>query len=461
MEIESRKMEITSEHKQGATGSVSGMAGIVAAIGNFERADAFDIIVANGLTEANIKLGYSRDYAGSKSLKYLFKPDLVYNNPGASKVIAIQPGTRTRASLTLPVDDYEIVLEAASGGKWGNDILVSLTEGTNRDYQFVCDINGNKIRYDDKTPKEIVDKINSSNSYLNAQLNETSSTFMEAINVTLTGGTESENLTIADYTEALEFLIKEDVDVLIFTDIIDDSFKPIVSEYLENKKKINNRSISLGMLTNSDDNDSKIATVETARSTDQFFLNQLLQVDNEELGLAESIARIAGIIAGTKVTDSLSKQIITDIQKVDPILTDKDVDGLTDKGIMCLELLNRENNEYGIYSSVSSCIDTLENGKKVPESEFHAVRAEIYVEKYFNKYLKQVQARTGKALTLLAANSLLAQAIEDLLSEKIVISLTAEATEDPEDNERFLINYNGVVRGIVNRIHNVYTWSME
>ncbi|WP_225369232.1 phage tail sheath subtilisin-like domain-containing protein [Methanobrevibacter arboriphilus] len=130
------------------------------------------------------------------------------------------------------------------------------------------------------------------------------------------------------------------------------------------KKAKNNRSISLDSITPSDTNDSKIGTVETARSTDSFYINQNIQVSDEELSQSDSIARIAGIIAGTKVNQSLSKQTITDIQKVDPVLTDKEVDELTDKGIICLELINRENNEYGIYSAVSSCIETDSNGKK-------------------------------------------------------------------------------------------------
>jgi tail sheath protein len=460
--IESRKMDITAEHKQEETSSAIGMAGTVAAIGNFERADAFAIIVANGLAEAQIKLGSDPTYAGSNALQYIFKPDTVNNKPGASKLLAIQPGERKKATLTLKFKDQEMVLEAVSGGKWGNNIKISSTEGTNRDYQFIYDIGGVKKGYDNKTPAEIMDKINSSNSYLTAKLvDKQSSTFEETLNEPLTGGEESDSLTINDYIEALEFIIKEDVDILIFTDILDDSFKPIVSEYLEDKKTKNNRSISLASITPNDTIDDKINIVDTARSSDAYYLNQNIQVNDTELGESESVARTAGIIAGTPVTQSLSKQTIGDIQKVDPILTDKEIDDLTDKGIMCFELINRENNEYGIYSAVSSCIDTNENGKKVPESEFHAVRAEIYVEKYFDKKIREVQGKTGKALSLLSLNSLLSQAVAELITNNIVISLTAEASEDPEDSEKFLINYNGVLNGIVNRIHNVYTWTME
>ncbi|MEA4957543.1 hypothetical protein SDC9_30524 [bioreactor metagenome] len=460
--IESRKMDITAEHKQEEISTIPGMAGTVAIIGNFERADPFTIIVAKSLSEAHIKLGDSSLYSGSRGLKYIFKPDVVNNIPGASKILAIQPGTRTKATLTLNFDEYELILETVSGGKWGNDIKISSTQGTSRDYQFIFDLKGEKKRFDNKTPQEITDKINSTNSYLNATLKpKTNNEFAEVLNQSLTGGTESASLTINDYTEALEFIVKEDIDVLILSDVVDDSFKPVLSEFLEDKKAKNNRSISLDSITPSDTNDSKIATVETARSSDTFYINQNIQVNDEELSQSDSIARIAGIIAGTKVNESLSKQTISDIQKVDPVLIDKEVDELTDKGIICFELINRENNDYGIYSAVSSCVDTNENGKKVPESEFHAVRSQIYIEKYFNKLLKETQGSTGIALSLLSANSIIKQGIQDLLKEKMVISLEAEAEEDPENSDGFLIKYNGLLNGIVNKIHNVYAWSME
>lgn len=460
--IESRKMDITAEHRQEEISTAKGMAGTVAVIANFERADAFNIIVAKGLTEAQIKLGSNSEYSGSNALQYIFKPDIANNKTGASKLLAIQPGRRKKAKLTLNYKDQELIIETVSGGKWGNNVKISSTTGTNRDYQFIYDIDGIRKGYDNKSPAEIMDKINSSNPYLTAKLvDKQSSTFEEVLNEPLTGGEEASTLTINDYIEALEFIIKEDIDVLI-TDVKDDTFKPILSEYLEDKKTKNNRSMSLDSITPNDTIDSKIATVDSARSSDVFYINQNCQINDIELGEFESVARIAGIIAGTKVNESLSKQTISDIQKVDPVLTDKEVDDLTDKGVMCFELINRETNEYGIYSAVSSCIDTDDNGKKVPESEFHATRSEIYVEKYFDKKLKETQGKTGKALSLLAANSILKQACEDLVNkEKIVPSLTAEASEDPEDSERFLIKYNGKVHGIVNRIHNIYSWSME
>ncbi len=459
--IESRKMDITAEHKQEETSTIPGMAGTVAIIGNFERADPLSIIVAKTLQEAHTKLGDSSLYSGSKGLKYVFKPDLINNIPGASKILAIQPGERSKSTLTLNFEDKELILESVSGGKWGNDIKVSSTEGSSRDYQFIFELNGEKKRFDNKTPEEITDKINSTNPYLTATLKpKPSNVFAESLDKNLTGGTESASLTINDYTEALEFIIKEDIDILI-SDVADDSFKPIISEFLEDKKAKNNRSINLDSINPADSIDSKIATVETARSSDNFYINQNIQVNDEELTEFDSKARIAGIIAGTKVNKSLSKQSISDIQKVNPVLTDKEVDDLTDKGIICFELNNRETNEYGIYSAVSSCIDTLDNGKKVPESEFHAVRSEIYVEKHFNKLLKDAQGSTGKALTLLGVNSVLNQGVADLLKDNIVISLSAEAKEDPEENDKFIINYNGVVNGIVNKIHNVYAWSME
>ena len=460
--IESRKMDITAEHKREEISSIPGMAGTVAIIGNFERADPFTIIVAKSLPEAHTKLGDSSLYSGSRGLKYIFKPDLINNISGASKILAIQPGTRTKATLTINFQGQELILETVSGGKWGNDIKISLTEGTSRDYQFIFDLKGEKKRFDNKTPQEIADKINSTNPYLNATLKpKAGAVYAEVLNQNLTGGTESASLTINDYTEALEFIVKEDIDVLILSDVVDDSFKPIISEFLENKKAKNNRSISLDSITPSDTNDSKIATVETARSTDAFYINQNTQINDEELTQSDSIARIAGIIAGTKVNQSLSKQTISDIQKVDPVLTDNEIDDLTDKGIICLELINRENNEYGIYSAVSSCIETDINGKKVPESEFHAVRSQQYIEKHFNRLLKEAQGSTGKALSLLGVNSILNQGVKDILDENLCVSLDAKAEEDPENSDGFRIKYKGVLNGVVNKIHNVYSWTME
>ncbi|WP_225369231.1 hypothetical protein [Methanobrevibacter arboriphilus] len=235
--IESRKMDITAEHKREEISSIPGMAGTVAIIGNFERADPFTIIVAKSLPEAHIKLGDSSLYSGSRGLKYIFKPDLINNISGSSKILAIQPGTRTKATLTINFQGQELILESVSGGEWGNDIKTSLTEGTSRDYQFIFDLKGEKKRFDNKTPQEIADKINSTNPYLNATLKpKAGAVYAEVLNQSLTGGTESASLTINDYTEALEFIVKEDIDVLILSDVVDDSFKPIISEFLEDKK---------------------------------------------------------------------------------------------------------------------------------------------------------------------------------------------------------------------------------
>ena len=453
-----RKFQITEETVEEEISQPSGLSGIVLAIGNFEKADANVPYLITNSRNIPDTIGNDPSYSGSKILTQLFKKDEEEENYGASAVIALQVGERARASMSVDIDGATLKGETLTGGNWGNGLKYTLAEGTDTGFLFVLtDSKGkNLFNINNKSIENIIKQVNGSNKHIKLSLEDKSTaTFTEVTNQSFTGGNEtSSSFTVENLYTVLNYLNKDKFNILIFTEKLQDTLFNVVKEYIEERYSKGKQSIAILPLTSTDDKETKISKVESARSKlgRVYYINQTINDLNE----AETCARIAGAIAGLQVKDSLSEYILHDIDSVHPILSETDIEDLTAAGIICLELENSFSGNYKVYSSVSSCIDVGENGELVPQSELHAVRSADYCFDELNDVEEKYLAKTGVKKRKDSLKSALDQKASNLVKEPngIVENIELSLDRDPKNPKKLIKDRTVKVFGILEKIHN-------
>lgn len=452
-----RKFEMTEETVEEEISQASGLSGVVLAIGNFQKADAnTPYFITNPRNISDI-IGNDLAYSGTGIVKQLFAKDEEQSNYGASGVIALQVGERTRATSEIPVDGAILKAETLSGGNWGNELKHSLLKGTNNDYLYILtDADGNILFNINNKPLDVIVKqVNGSKKHINLSLEDsTTSTFVETTDQPFIGGNESSSaFTVNNLITVLDYLSKDIVNIIVFTEKFDSNLFPVMDEYLtERHEKKSKFSIALLPLTSDDSKSDKITTVNTARNKHGrlYFIGQTINDLNE----AETCARIAGAIAGLRVNDSLSEYILNDIESVHPSLSETDIEEMTAAGIICLELDSVTTGKYKVYSSVSSCIDIGKNGQLIPQSELHAVRSADYCLEKLNEVADKYLAKTGIKKSKEVLKSKLDAKCDELVSEDVVESITVSLERDPKNPKDLIRDATITVFNMIEKIHN-------
>lgn len=448
-----RKFEITEESVEEEISINSGLSGIVLAIGNFEKADAnVPYLITNARNIPNT-VGNNPTYSGSECLNQLFKKDEEQENFGASAVIALQVGKRERAKTILELEKIKWNVECLTGGLHGNNLNVTLTEGTSSDFLFILtDSNGNKLIEINNKPLDVIFKrINGAKRHINiVEEVDEESTFTEIINQSLTGGSESqEDFNIENLQETLSYLNKTKFNSIIFTEKLDSDLYSVLNEFLMERYAKSKLGIGIFPLNPDDSNLDKFTAISLARGGRMYFINQTINDLNE----AQTCARIAGAIAGLNVKDSLSKYVLNDIESIHPVLNENDIEELTEGGIICLELKDQATNTFEVYSSVSSCIKVGDNGKLVPQSELHAVRSSDYCFNKLNEAAEEYLAKTDVKKNKDVLQSVLDKVCDDLTGN-IAENLTVKLEIDSENPERLIMDRECTVFRMIEKIHN-------
>lgn len=450
-----RKFQITEETVEEEISQPSGLSGIVLAIGNFEKADANTPYLITNSRNIPDTIGNDTYYSGSKILTQLFAKDEEQENYGASAVIALQVGERTRASSSVDVEGATLKAETLSGGKWGNGLKLTLAEGSDTGFLFILSDSKGKALFNinNKSLDNIIKQVNGSKMHISLSLvDKPTATFVEVTNQAFAGGSETtSSFTVENLYTVLNYLNKDKFNILVFTEQLQDTLFNVVKEYVEERYTKGKQSIALLPLNSTGSKEAKISTVESARSGRVFYIGQTINDLNE----SETCARIAGAIAGLQVNDSLSEYILHDIDSVHPVLSETDIEDLTAAGIICLELENSFSGNYKVYSSVSSCIDVGENGELVPESELHAVRSADYCFDKLNDVEEKYLAKTGVKKSKDSLKSALDQKASDLVDqEKVVEDIELSLDIDPKNLKKLIKDRTVKVFGILEKIHN-------
>jgi len=450
-----RKFEMTEETVKEEISQASGLSGTVLVIGNFQKADANTPYFITNPRNIPEVIGNNLTYSGSKILNQLFKKDEVQENYGVNGVIALQVGERQRASVSIPVDEASLNAETLTGGIWGNSLKLTLTKGSNNDYLFILtDGEGNILFNINNKPLDVIVKqVNGAKKHISLSLEEaTVNEFEEVTDEAFTGGSEtSSSFTVENLQTVLDYLSKDIVNIIVFTEKFESELFPVMDEYLTERHEKGKFSIGLLPLKTDDSVKSKITTVDTARNKygRLYFINQTIN----DLDEAETCARIAGAIAGLNVKDSLSEYILHDIDSIHPILSETEIEELTAAGIICFELDSVASGNYKVYSSVSSCIEIGDDGQLVPESELHAVRSADYCLEKLNETQEKYLAKTGIKKNKEVLKSEL-DAKCDILSGDIVESIEVALERDPKNPKALIRDVSITVFNMIEKIHN-------
>jgi len=452
-----RKFEMTEETvKEEISAPITGLSGIVLAVGDFEKADANTPYFIKDPRNIKDIIGNDPNYSGTNIVNLLFKQDYKQRNYGANGVIALQVGKRKRASVEIPVEGAKLKIETLSGGKWGNNLKVSLLEGTNNDYLFILtDGDGVELfNINNKTIENIVKQVNGNEKNIKISIEEsTTSTFEEIVNEPLTGGSETTSaFTLSNLKTTLDYLSKDIINIIVFTEKFDSDLFPVLDEYLTERHEKGKFTIAILPLTPDDSKSGKINEVKSARNGygRLYFIGQTINDLNE----AETCARIAGAIAGLNVRDSLSEYILNDINSVHPFLGETDIEEMTAAGIICFELDSVSTGKYKVYSSVSSCIEMGNGGQLVPQSELHAVRSSDYCLEKLNEVQEKYIARTGVKKNKEVLKSKLDSICDKLVTSDIVDSIELSLERDTKNGKRLIRDATITVFNIIEKIHN-------
>lgn len=429
-----------------------GVAGRVAIVGIFERADQDKAYFFGNIREAISILGDNNSYPGTGIIRQVFKQDLEQNNFGANSIICVQTGTRTRASLDLKdeSDNTVLTLNAKNGGVWGNQLGIIVAEGTITNKKLVVKMGTDIVEtFDNSTNEELVNKINNSSKYIEAIGVDLKKTLVNLANGVLAGGTENSSPTVTDLNSSLETLLKEKFDLLIFTTPLQDTYYPVIGEYLEQKFRKNDGAMAILPIDPTMGNVQIISLMGSARSKYLIYMDQPFISKNDDLSLMESGALYAGFIAGLPVKESPTSKIINNISGLLKVHEDEDIYNLVSNGLNIFELKNRENNKYGVISGVTSSQAVNSVGIKSYD-EIYAIRILLHVVDYMN--LQGWLGRTGVSRDLVALEGELENRKNIILDEGILESLDILVTYNKEE-KLAVVNLDMKVPTIIKHIN--------
>ncbi|MGB9979375.1 phage tail sheath subtilisin-like domain-containing protein [Methanobacterium sp.] len=441
-----------------------GSAGIIAVVGRFEKGDSGKPYYITGPNDGLNKMGDSPNYPGSKILELIFKKDMDNNNYGAPAAIAIKAGASVGAECTLvdttatPVD---VMTLSVPGGEWGNDLTATVTTGTLSGKKLVIKKGTEVIDSFDNcaNAEALYNKIRSA-SVLNIQVtaHDLTKTLKDVADSPFTGGTEIADPTATDLNDALTVLNDEDFDIIIFTDMPDDSSYATIEAYLNDR--LENDKFTMSILPiDSSKTVTQVKTIVAGVDTGLIqFITQSITVNDEELNDAETAARIAGFTAGLPVNKSLTNKIISDITALSRTFTKGDSSSetyvLTDTGVMVLELKSRKNNSYGVVSAVTASHELGDDGKKTVWSEQHAVRSLGYVCNQLD--MKLDLGETGKSNSKSVVDGKVNNLVKGMLDDKIAETIKADTIFDEANDELLYLDVEvialGILKGICKRI---------
>ena len=445
-----------------------GSAGRIAIVGKFERGTGNNPYYFSNPRDASNVLGTSTAYSGSNIINYVFKQDQLNNNYGATSIICVRAGTTATASLVLVDGTAANVLHlaAASGGTWANGastgLKVSVAAGTLSGKRLTVKLNSVVVEdYDNCSNTDLYNKINAYSEYLvvTATSAELARTLATVTDVALAGGTETSSPSTSDLSTALATLLREDFDILLFTDAPDPTYLPTVETWLNSKLALDKPSwamMALDPVVAATDTVSEVLAVVAAADTMLIeYINQTFVCGTDTLTAAESAARYAGFVAGMPEEESCTNKIINDITGLNKIFSDADIYNLTYGGVTVFTLKNRENSSYGVVSAVTSSLAVDDTGRKTPASEQHAKRTLLYVLNQLN--LETWLGQTGISATVESVDGELSNRISQIVDSNVVDSsddIVAVPTMDTTDSDVMNIDVSVRAKGILKHIHN-------
>jgi len=420
----------------------SGTAGRIALVGIFERGDADTPYFFDNPRDALRVMGKSNSYPGSRMINYIFKQDDENNNYGASGLICVQAGARVKGLLQLK-DASEapvLLLTAKSGGLWANGTTGGLTAtvaaGTVADKRLILKLGGVVVEdYDNCTNLELKNKINALSQFVTASATsaELAKTLADVTDAAFASGTDTASPTNDDTDSALNSLLEENFDILLFTNTPADAYYPTIEAYLNTRLSNDKPCISILPIDSTNTVSETIALIATADNQLMSYIGQKFTIGTDELTDAESAARYAGFVAGLSVNESPTNKRITDIDAISPEFTSEEAYTLTDKGLTCFELKNRETRKYGVISSVTGSQSVGDDGMKTNASELYAVRCLTYVLNYLN--LDDWLGRVGISKTLNALEGELSNRKQEIIGAGIADELIVTPSIDSEDDK--------------------------
>lgn len=436
-----------------------GSAGRIALVGIFERGDNDTPYFFDNPRDALRVMGNSASYPGSKQIELIFKQDDENNNPGASGIICVQAGARVKATLQLKdgSDANVLLLTAKTGGTWANGaatgLKVTTAAGTVTGKKLVLKLNGVVVEeYDNCTNTELMNKINALSAYITATgtSTELARTLANVTDSSLAGGTETASPTNSDLDTALATLLEEKFDIICFTNTPADAYYPTIEAYLVSKLAIDKPCISILPIDSTNTVSETIALIATADNQLMSYVAQKATIGLDELTEAETVARYAGFVAGLPVSESPTNKRITDLDAISPEFTSAEAYTLTDKGLTCFELKNRETKKYGVISAVTGSQAIGEDGMRTNASELYAIRCLTFVLNYLN--LDDWLGRVGISKTLNALEGELENRREQILSDGIAEELTITPSIDSEDTKLCNVDISVKPPGILKHI---------
>lgn len=434
-----------------------GTAGIVAVVGVFEKGDENTPYYSRSANEALDKMGKDESYPGSKIIPLIFKPDPENNNYGATRAIFINAGSRTGASCVLQdtttdPEPLTVMTLQVKAGIWGNDLTITITTGS---------IVGKKITLMKGTEiLETWDNIEDSTAVYNKFKNQSSviekvtagdltKTLKDVAASPFTGGTETTEPSTSDLTEALVEIQEESFDILVFTDLIEESFIPSVDQYCQDRFDADKAS-GYVICMNIDNTVTQARTL--AMTNDSLFLLGLLYqtfiIGTTELNEAETAARYAGYVAGMNVSESPTNKTISDVTGLNKTFKSgsSEEKALVESGLTLFKLKNRENNKYSVLSAITTSQETDDLGKKI--NELVTARTLLFVTNYMD-----VTDYPGATRSVGALIGLATQRKNNLIDDDIVQEMEISLDKSTEESQVLLMDIAVKVQDVVKHVH--------
>lgn len=461
MNIDTTIPGTSSEFVEPDISAALGIAGVVAVVGQFEKGDENTPYYARNANEALDLMGKDENYPGTGIIPLIFRSDPRNDNYGATSAILINAGTRTGASCTLvdtTAEPVSVMKLEVKGGLWGNSLTVTIAAGSIVGKKVTI-MNGTEIleTWDNLADSTAVyNKIKNHSSVIEkVTAMDLTKTLKDVAASPFTGGADPVSVSTSDLTEALLEIQDESFDILVFTDLLDESYIPSVEQYLQDRFDADKASGTIIAI----DRDNTVSQARTlALANDSLFIlgltYQTFVIGTTELNEAETAARYAGYVAGMNVSDSPTNKVISDVTGLNQTFKSGSADeyALVDAGVTLFKLKNRKNNEYSIVSAVTTSQETNDSGKKL--NEIVTSRTLLFVTNYMD-----ASNWPGVTRTIAALGGLANQYKENLIEEKIVqdmgIFLEKSASDEQVLNMDISIKVQDVIKHVHKRVKNI------
>nr|WP_319372454.1 phage tail sheath subtilisin-like domain-containing protein [uncultured Methanobacterium sp.] len=433
-----------------------GSAGIIAVVGLFEKGDENTPYYARNANEALELMGKDESYPGSKIIPLIFKPDTENNNYGATSAILINAGTRVGASCAL-VDTTSptavtVMTLHAKGGTWGNDLTITITTGSIAGKKVTI-MNGTEIieTWDNlANATAVYNKIKRHSSVIESiTVGDLTKTLKDITASAFTGGTETASPSTSDLTEALVEIQNEKFDILVFTDLLDESYIPSVQQYLLDRFEADNASGTIIAM----DKDNTVAQARTlSLANDSMFIIGLVYQTfingTVELNEAETAARYAGYVAGMNVSESPTNKVISDVTGLNKTFQSGSAEeyALADAGVTIFKLKDRKNKKYSVLSAVTTNQETDDSGKKL--NEIVTARTILFVTNCMD-----VTDWPGTTRSIPALAGIANQKKEDLIEDGIVQDMEITLEQSTSDAQILNMDIGIKVQDVIKHIH--------